>query len=144
MFGPPSIISFIRKNLKLSDNIWKVLHTDIYDGIPWLLVFIWTCFGLDTQRGNKPFYWSYQIIFWLWRCDSHLFQTVKIKQDVKGDTIITNLDLYVFPKIETTTIFHVHSWELTKCELFLTCGLLITEHFTSGATMINRRWCYNW
>ena len=30
------------------------LLTDISDGIPCLFVFLWTFFGLETQRGNQP------------------------------------------------------------------------------------------
>ena len=32
MFGPPPLITFIRRFIKLTDNLLKVLHTDIYDG----------------------------------------------------------------------------------------------------------------
>ena len=55
----------------------------------------------------------------------------------------TTLDLYVFTKLTTTTIFHVQSWELTKCKLFLTCKLLLPQRFPSGPTIINRPRCYN-
>ena len=36
MFGPHILITFIRLFFKLPNNIWKVLLTDIYDGITWL------------------------------------------------------------------------------------------------------------
>ena len=39
MFGPPPLINFIRTFLKLPVNLWKVLHTDISDGIPCLFYF---------------------------------------------------------------------------------------------------------
>ena len=143
MFGPPPIISFKRKFLKLPDNIWKVLHIDIYDGISCLFVFLWNCFGLETQRINQPLSWYYWILFWLWRCDYHLVHTVKLQWDVQCDVLITTLDIYVFYNIAMTTIFNVHSCELTKCELFLTCEIFLPEHLPSGATIINRRWCYN-
>ena len=105
MFGPPPLINFIRKFIKLPDNLLKVLHTDISDGITLLFVFLWNCFGLDTQRCNQPLYWYSQIIFWLWICDSHLVQTAKLQRYVQNDVIITTLDISVFPNISTTTIF---------------------------------------
>ena len=100
-------------------------------------VSIWTFIGLDTHRGNQPLYRSSQIIFWLWRCDSHIVQTAKLRRDVQGDVLITILDLFVFPNITTTTKFYVHRCELSKCEL------LLPERLTSGSTMINKRWCHN-
>ena len=115
-----------------------VLLADISYGIPCLFALLWPYFGLDTQRGNQLLPWSFQIIFWLWRCDSHLVQTVNFQRYVQCDILATTLDLSVFPNIATTTIFHVHICELTKCELFL------PEHLLSRSTMINRRWCYNW
>ena len=143
MFGPPPLINFIRQFLKLPDNLWKVFHNDIYYGIPCLFLFLWTCFVIDTHRGSQPLSWSILFISWLWRCDSHLVQTAKLWRDVQGGVLITILDISVFPNIATTTIFHVNSCELTKCELFLTCEIFLLERLPSGATMINRRWCYN-
>ena len=143
MFGPYTIINFIRQFIKIPDNIWKILHTDISDGIPLLFVFLWTCFGLDTRRCNQPLYWSYQIIFLLWICDSHIVQTAKLQRYVQNDVVITTLDLFVFTNISTTTIFHFNSCEINKSENFLTYELLLSELLPSGATMINRRWCYN-
>ena len=55
--------------------------------------------------------------------------------------IVTNLDLFVFPNIALTTVSHVH--RLKKISL-LTCELFLPERLLSGATMINRRWCYNY
>ena len=100
-------------------------------------LFMWTCFGLDTQRINEPLSWSSLIISWLWRYDFHLVQTVKFQRDVQCDILVTNLDLSVFPNIFTTTKFHVHNWELTKCEIYLTCELFLPECLSSGATMIS-------
>ena len=97
-------------------------------------------FGLAL---NQPLSWSSQIIFLLWRCDSHLVQTAKLQQYVQNDVIITTLDVSVFPKISTTTIFHVNSCEITKSEISLTYDLLLPECLPIGATMINRQWFYN-
>ena len=144
MFGPPPLITFLGKIFKLPDNLWKVLRTDISNGIPCLFLFLWNGFGLDTQRVNQLLSWSYLIIFGLWRCDSHLVHTEKLQLDVQGGVLITILDLSMFPNIATTTIFHDHSCELTKCEIFLTCELFLPELLLSGSTMINRRLCYNW
>ena len=55
---------------------------------------------------------------------SYLVQTDKLQWDAQGDLLITTLDFSVFTNIATTTIFHVHSCEITKCELFLTCKLV--------------------
>ena len=117
MFGPPPLITFINQFLKIPDNIWKVLHTDISNGITCFLVFIWPCFGLESHRDNQTLSWSYCIIFWIWWYGSHSVQTDKLQQDLQGDVLITTLDLYVFPNITTPINFHVHSCELTKCEL---------------------------
>ena len=143
MYVPLLLITSVRQFFKLPNNLWKVLLTDISDGIPCLFVFLRPCFVLDTQRGNQLISWSYQLNFWLWGCDSRLVQNVKFQQDVQGDILFTTLDLSVFPKIATTTIFHVHSWELTKCEIFFNCELFLSESLPSVATMINRWWCYN-
>ena len=143
MFGPPPLITFIRQFLNPPDNLWKVFHADISYGIPRLFAFLWPCFGLDTQRGNQTLSWSYLIMFWLWICDYNLVQTTKLQKYVQCYVLITILDIYVFTNITTTTNFHVHSCELTKCELLLTCEIFLPERLLSGATMINRQWCYN-
>ena len=57
--------------------------------------------------------------------------------------VVTALDLSVFSNITTTTIFHAHSCELTKCELFLTCELFLPERLPIVTIMINILWCYN-
>ena len=119
IFGPPSLIPFIRQFLKLPDNLWNVLYTDISYGIPCLFVFLWPYFDLGTQRSNWPLSWSSQIIFWLWICDFHIVQTAKLQWYFHGDFLITTLDLSEFSNILMNTIFHAHSWELTKFELSL-------------------------
>ena len=111
------------KFLQLPYNFLKVLHTDIYYGIPWIFAPLWPWFGLENQRCNQPLSWYSQIIFWLWRCDSHLFKTDKLQRFVQGGVLFTTLYLYVFPNIATTTIFHVHSCELTRCKIFFPCEL---------------------
>ena len=92
---------------------------------------------LRSREVINPFHDINQIIFWLWICDSHIVQTNKFQQYFQGDVLLTILNLSVFPNIVTTTIFHVHRCELTKCELSPPERLLI------GATMINRWRCYN-
>ena len=47
MFEPPHLIPFIRQFIKLPDNIWNVLHTDICYCIPLLFAFI--CHALDLR-----------------------------------------------------------------------------------------------
>ena len=135
MFGTLLHIILISQLLKLFDNIWKILHTDISNGIPFIFLFFWPYNGLDIQRGNKPLYLSLQVIFWLWRCDFHIVQNTKFQQDVQGDVLLTNLNLSVFPDITTTTIYHVNMCELTKCELYL------PERLPIVSTMIYRWWC---
>ena len=83
---------------------------------------------------------SAELHFWLWRCGFHLFQTVKLLWVVQGDTLVTTLDLLVFPNFATTTIFHAHRLK----QIFLTCELFLPEHLPNGATIINIRWCYNY
>ena len=98
---------------------------------------LWPYNGLEIQRGNQPFLWYFEIIFWLWRFGFHLVHTTKFQQDVQGDILLTILSLSIFSNIVTTTIFHVNRCELTKWKRFL------TENLPSGSTMINRWWCYN-
>ena len=59
---------------------------------------------------------------------------------IQGDTLVTTLDLLVFPNFATTIIFHVHRLK----QIFLTCEVFLLERLPSGATMINRRRCYNY
>ena len=73
IFGPPPLITFIRYFLKLPDNLWRVLLTDIYYGIPCLFSFLWPWLVLETQRGNQTLYWFSQIYIlalkiWLSSC----------------------------------------------------------------------------
>ena len=72
--------------------------------------------------------------------DSILFRLSNFADMSKGDDIVTNLDLLVFPNFATTTNFHVHRMK----QIFLTCELFLPERLPSGATMINRWWCYNY
>ena len=104
------------------------------------------CFGLEIQSGYQPLSWSLLLYFWLWRCGFHLVQIVNLLWDIQnliniqGDTLVTNLDLLVFPNFVTTTVFHVHRLK----NILLACELFLSERLPSGATMINRRWCYNY
>ena len=140
MFGDPFLIRYFPSILKLFDNLRKVLLTGISDGIPCLFVFWWPYFGLESQSGCQPLSWSSQSPFWLLRCGFHLVQTVKLRWNIQGDDLVTTLDLLVFPNFATTTIFHVHRLK----QIFLTRELYLPERLPSGATMINRRWCYNY
>ena len=137
MFGTLPHITLIRHLFKSLDNILKILHTDISHFIPFLFDSIWQSNGLENQRDNQPLSWSSLIILFFWRCYFCHVQATKFQIYVQGDVFITTFNLHVFPNISTTTMFHVHSFELTRCELFLPKRLLIV------ATMINRQWCYN-
>ena len=128
MFGNLLLITFIRQFFKLLNNIWKVLLPDISDGTPFLFVFVWPYFGLETNRGDQTLSWSFQFFFWIWICHFHLVQTVKFQWYFQGDILVTNLDLPVFPNITTTTNFHVHIQE----QLFLTCQFFLQERLPSG------------
>ena len=139
MFRPLPLITFIRQFFKLPNNILKVILTDISDGTPFLFVSVWPYFVLETKRGNQTFSWSLQFFFLLWICDFHLFHIVKFQWYFKGDILVTDLDLSVFPNIATTTNFHFHSRE----QVFLTCELSLSEHLQSGAAIPNRQRCYN-
>ena len=141
MFGCPFQIRYLVQFFKLYDFVGKVLHTNISDGIPWFLYIFRPCFGIDYQISYQPLSWSLHFYFWLWRCGFHLVQIVKILWDIQilihiqGDTLVTTLDLFVFPNIALTTVFHVHR---LKQILLLTCELFLPERLPSGATMINR------
>ena len=54
---------------------------------------------------------------------------------VQGGIFVTALDISMFTNIATDTYFHVHSFEITKCELFLICELLLPERLPSGVTV---------
>ena len=97
-------------------------------------------FGLESQSVCQPLSWSSHFSFWLWRYGFRVVHTVKLLWDIQGDGLVTTLDLLVFPNFSTTTIFHVHRLK----QIFLTCELFLLELLPSGATMINRRWCYNY
>ena len=132
MFGTIMHINLIRQLLKFLNELLNILHNDIRNGITCLFVFLWPYNGIETQRGNQPLSWSTTILFWIWICDFHILQTNKIQRYVHGDVLLTIFDIPVFTNIATTAIFHVH-----QCEIFL------SKCLPSGATMINRRWCYN-
>ena len=138
MFGPLPHMNLKGQLLKLLDNLLNILHTEISNDIPCHFVFLWTSNGLETQIVDQPLSWYSQIIFWFWRCDFHPIRTNKFQRDVQGNVLIAVLDIPVFPNISTITIFRLHSFELTRCEFFL------PERLLGGATMINRRCCYNW
>ena len=93
---------------------------------------LWPYNGLDTQKGNQPLSWYFKIIFWFWGCNFHFVHTNKIKRYVQGGALLTILDIPVFLNITTAKMFHVHQ-----------CELSLSERLPSGATMINRQWCYN-
>ena len=147
MFGGTLKIRYLDNFFKLFDFVGKVLHTDIPDGIPCLFIFCWPCFGLESHSSYQPLSWSLYLYFWLGRCGFHLVQIVKFLWDfqnlvhVQSDTLITILDLFMFPNIELATVSHVRR---DKQILLLTCELLLPERLPSGATMINRRWVNNY
>ena len=147
IFGCPFLMRYLNKIFKLFDFVGKVLHTDIYDGIPCLFIFCRPCLGLESKSGYQPLSWSLHFYFWLWRCGFHLVHIVKFLWDfqnlvhVQSDTLITILDLSMFPNIELTTVSYVHRHKQT---LILTCELLLPERLPSGATMINRQWGNNY
>ena len=111
MFGDPYQIRYLDNFSKLFDFVGKVLHADIYDGIPCLFVFFRPGFGLESQSGYQPLSWFLQFYFWLWRCCFHLVQIVKLLWDIQnliniqGDTLVTTLVLLVFPNFATTIVF---------------------------------------
>ena len=146
MFGDPFQIRYLDNFFKLFDFVGKVLHTDISDGIPCLFIFFRPCFSLEIQSGYQPLSWSLLFYFWLWRCGFHLVQIVKFLWDfqniihVQSDTLINILDIFMFPNIALTTVSNVHRHK----QIFLTCELFLPERLPNGATMINRRWRYNY
>ena len=148
MFGPLPFITFIRWHLKLPDNLWKVRHTDISNGIPFVFVFIWTYFGLirdmRSREVTKPFPditklsfgFEYVIIFL-----SRLPNFNKMSKVIYLTLTLISICLITLWRPQ---FFHVHNWELTKSEVFLTCEILLPLRLPRAAIMINRRWCYDW
>ena len=137
-------VSFSHKVLwQFSQTHWKYLKSPSYWHFRWHTLpclFLWPYFGLEIQSGYQPLSWSLQFSFSFWWCVFCLVQIVKLFWDIQGDNLVTTLDLLVFPNFATTTIFHVHRLK----QIFLTCELFLPEPLLSGATMINRRWCYNY
>ena len=105
LFLPLPHITLMMQLLKLPDNLWNILHTDISNGIPCTFIFIWPYNGLETQKCNQPLSWSSQIIFWLWRCDFHLVQTTKFQRDVQGDILFTILIYLCFLTLRRSQFF---------------------------------------
>ena len=55
MFGDPFKIRYLDNFFKLFDFVRKVLHTDIYDGIPFLLYFVDLSLVLRSRAVTNPF-----------------------------------------------------------------------------------------
>ena len=55
MFRDPFHISYLDNFFKLFDNVGKVLHDDIYDGIPCLFVFFDLTLVLRVRAVTNPF-----------------------------------------------------------------------------------------
>ena len=55
MFGDPFHIRYLDNFFKLFDNIGKVLHADISDGIPCLFVFVDLAVVLRARAVTNPF-----------------------------------------------------------------------------------------
>ena len=55
MFGDPFHIRYLDNFFKLFDNVGKVLHDDIYDGIPCLFVFFDLALVLRDKAITNPF-----------------------------------------------------------------------------------------
>ena len=58
MFGDPFHIRYLDNLFKLFDNVGKVLHAEISDGISCLFLFLRPCFGLECQSSYQPLSWS--------------------------------------------------------------------------------------
>ena len=95
---------------KIFDNVGKVLHADISDGIPCLFVFFRPYFGLDSQSGYQPLSRSPQFSFWLWRCGFHLVHTVKLCWDIQGDNISLPLISLCFLTLRRPQFFMFTDW----------------------------------
>ena len=95
---------------KLFDFVGKVLHADISDGIPFLFVFFWPCFGLESQSGYQPLSWSPQFSFWLWRCGFHIVQTVKLLWDIQGEYLSLPLISLCFITLWRPQFFMFTDW----------------------------------
>ena len=140
MFGGPFHIRYPANFLKLFDHLRKVLLADISDGIPCLFVFLRTLLWYwKPELLPTPFliFPIFLLTMKMWFPSCSDCQTL---WDVQVDNLFTTLDLLVFPNFATTTIFYVHKLK----QIFLTCKVFLPEHLPSGATMINRRWCYNY
>ena len=55
MFGCPFQIRYLNNFFKLFDFVGKVLHTDIYDGIPCLYIFFDLALVLRSRAVTNPF-----------------------------------------------------------------------------------------
>ena len=55
MFGDPFIVRYLSNFYKLFDNIGKVRHADIFDGMPCLFVFFDLALVLRARAVTNPF-----------------------------------------------------------------------------------------
>ena len=126
-----AFITYIRRTIKLLEQLPELLISNISNGKPCFL-FSWP-FSPEIQRGIHPLTWSPYVIFWLWRGEFHIVQTIKIIRDIQYNVLLAIIDLPMFPNSATYTTFHVQL-----------CGILFPWHILSVSTMINIWWwCYN-
>ena len=126
--------------LKLFDNIWKVLLPKISDGIPCLFVFLRTLLWYwEPERLPTPFliFPIFLLTPKMWfpscsECQTLLRHSRRQSCHYPWSTCFSNF--------ATTANFHVHRLK----QIFLTCEIFLPERLLSGATMINRRWFYNY
>ena len=139
MFRDPFHIRYLANFLKLFDNVGKVLHSDISDGIPCLFVFFDPNLVLRYRAVTNPFpdlpnfsFDSDDMIYILFRL-SNFSEIFKV-------TILSlPLIFLCFLTLQRPQFFM-----FIDRKIFLTCELFLPERLLIGATMINRRWCYNY
>ena len=146
MFGDPFQIRYLdnfSNSLILLERSFILTFPMVY--LAFLYIFD-LALVLRARALTNPFPDPSKFYFWFWRYGFHLVQIVKLLWDIQNliniqsNTLVTTLDLFVFPNIALTTVFLVHRFK----QILLTYELFLPERLPSGATMINRRWCYNY
>ena len=145
MFGDPFHIRYLdnfSNSLIFLERSFMLTFPMAYLAFLYFSTLIWSW---DPERWPTPFLISPILLLTLkmWfpycsYCQTSLRYSNLI--NIQGDTLITTLDLHVLPNFTTTTVFHVHRLK----QFLLTCELFLPERLPSGATIINRRWCYNY
>ena len=141
MFGPLLLIRKFTNFLKLFDHLRNVLLTDISDDIPCLFVFLRNLtLVLKSRAVTNPFPDLSNFPFDSEDVVSILFRLSNFDDISKVAILSLPLISLCFLTLRRPKCFMFTD----RKQIFLTCEFFLPERLPSGATIINRRWCYNY